>query len=132
MNGLTGALSAGSSNSFGPSNANKYFDGTLTALYSLSWIHGNHSYKTGAEFRLSSWTDRNTRGAQGILNFSAAETGLPYLQSTNIGGSTVGFPYASFLLGMADTASVNAVQDPQLRKKAWASIFRTPGRLHGA
>src|SRR6185312_2849422 len=27
--------------------------------------------------------------------------------------------YASFLLGLVDSASVNAVQDPQLRKHAW-------------
>jgi hypothetical protein len=119
--GFTGAaLGAGSSTNFGPTNANKYFDGTFTAVASASWVQGNHTYKLGAEWRLNSWTDRNTRGAQGILNFSAAETGLPYLQNTAIGGSSIGFPYASFLLGQVDTATVNATQDPQLRKQAWA------------
>src|SRR5215831_12063379 len=120
INGFTGAaLGAGSSVNFGPSNANSYFDTAFTGSVSLSYVRNNHSYKLGGEWRLYSCTDRNTRGAQGILNFSAAETGLPYLASTNIGGGTVGYAYASFLLGLADSASVNAVQDPQWRKQSW-------------
>lgn len=120
INGLSGALGTGSSLAFGPSNANSYFDGVLPANASGTWVRGNHTYKLGAEFHLSSWTDRNTRGAQGILNFSTNETALPYLGTSNVGGSTVGFPYASFLLGLADTGSVNAIQDPQLRKKSYS------------
>ncbi|HEV2445915.1 MAG TPA: TonB-dependent receptor, partial [Candidatus Sulfopaludibacter sp.] len=120
INGLGGALGAGSSVAFGPSNANSYFDTGLTSSASISNVRGNHSLKLGAEWRLDSWTDRNSRGAQGILNFSPNETGLPYLQTSNVGGGTVGFGYASFLLGLADTASVNAVQDPQWRKQAWS------------
>ncbi|HVX57485.1 MAG TPA: TonB-dependent receptor, partial [Candidatus Saccharimonadales bacterium] len=113
-------LGAGTTTNFGPSNANSYYDGVLPINASGTWVRGNHTYKLGAEFHLSSWTDRNTRGSQGILNFQDYETGLPYLNSANVAGSTIGFPYASFLLGLADTASVNAVQDPQLRKQAWA------------
>jgi hypothetical protein len=70
INGLTGAaLGAGSSVNFGPSNANSYFDNALTGNASATYIGGNHSYKLGAEWRLNSWSDRNTRGSQGILNF---------------------------------------------------------------
>ena len=77
----------------------------------------------GGEFRLNSWTDRNSRGAQGILNFSGNETGNPFnntgtFSANGVSGS-VGNAYASFLLGQIDTASVNTVQDPQLRKTAW-------------
>ena len=77
----------------------------------------------GGEFRLNSWTDRNSRGAQGILNFSGNETGNPFnntgtFTANGVSGS-VGNAYASFLLGQIDTASVNTVQDPQLRKTAW-------------
>jgi hypothetical protein len=108
----------------GPTNANSYYDGNLTAPASLTWVHGNHTVKAGAEFRISSWQDRNSRGAQGILNFAPDQTALPYLNQTSVrSGSTsgdIGNGYASFLLGLVDTASVNAVQDPQLRKKAWA------------
>ena len=130
INGLTGAaLGAGSSVNFGPSNANSYFDTALTGSTSIAYIRGSHTYKLGGEWRLNSWSDRNSRGSQGILNFSAAETGLPYLQSTNVGGGTVGFPYASFLLGLADTASVNAVQDPQWRKQAWGLFIQDTWKI---
>jgi Carboxypeptidase regulatory-like domain len=115
LNGLT--------TSFGPSNANSYFDGTFTSVASASWSHGSHNYKLGGEYRLNSWTDRNSRGAQGILNFSGNETGNPFnntgsFSANGVSGS-VGNSYASFLLGQIDTASVNTVQDPQLRKSAW-------------
>ncbi len=130
INGLTGAaLGAGSSVNFGPSNANSYFDTAYTGSANIAYIRGNHTYKLGGEWRLNSWTDRNSRGSQGILNFSAAETGLPYLQSTNVGGGTVGFPYASFLLGLADTATVNAVQDPQWRKQAWGLFIQDTWKI---
>ena len=130
INGLTGAaLGAGSSVNFGPSNANSYFDSAFTANSTATYVHGNHSYKLGGEWRLNSWTDRNTRGSQGILNFSSNETALPYLQTATVGGSGIGFPYASFLLGLADTASVNAVQDPQWRKQAWGLFIQDTWKI---
>jgi Carboxypeptidase regulatory-like domain/TonB dependent receptor len=130
INGLTGAaLGGGSSVNFGPSNANSYYDTAFTGSATLTHIRGNHSYKTGAEWRLNSWTDRNSRGSQGILNFSAAETGLPYLQSTNVGGGVVGYPYASFMLGLADSATVGAVADPQWRKQAWGLFLQDTWKL---
>jgi hypothetical protein len=125
INGLSAA--------FGPSNANSYFDGTFTSVASATWVRGNHTYKTGAEFRLNSWTDRNSRGAQGILNFSANETADPF-NSTNafsangVSGS-VGNAYASFLLGQIDTASVNTVQDPQLRKTGWGLYLQDTWKI---
>lgn len=115
LNGLT--------TGFGPSNANKYYDGTFTAVATGTWVHGNHTFKLGGEYRLNSWTDRNSRGAQGILNFSGNETGNPFNNTGSFTGNgvsgSVGNSYASFLLGQIDTASVNTIQDPQLRKSAY-------------
>jgi len=123
----------GLSFSLGPSNANSYFDGTFTSVLSATWVHGNHTYKLGGEFRLNSWTDRNSRGSQGILAFSQNQTGLPYAQTTtfNLNGvsGSIGNAYASFLLGQADSASVNAVQDPQLRKQAWGLYLQDTWKI---
>lgn len=105
--------------SYGPSNANSYFDTTMNAVASATWVRGSHTYKTGAEMRLNSWTDRNSRGAQGILTLLGNETAMPYLQTASVGPGTIGNAYASFLLGQVDSATVNAIQDPQLRKKSW-------------
>ena len=81
LNGLTTSL--------GPSNANSYYDGTFTAPANLTWVHRNHTFKLGAEFRLNSWTDRNSRGAQGILNFSANETGDPFNNTNSFSANGV-------------------------------------------
>lgn len=117
--GLNSPVGGGLSMGLGPTNANMYYNDKWTSVASATYVRGNHTIKAGGEFRIDSWTDRNSRGAQGILNFTGNETALPYLQTTNIGGGNIGFPYASFLLGQVNNASVNAIQDPQWRKKAW-------------
>ncbi len=101
---------------FGPVNANDYYNDKPTATSSLTWVHGDHTFKFGSEWRRDIWEDINTRGSQGIYNFSAAETGLPYVSSTTLNGGSLGFPYASFLLGQVDSATVSNLQDPQIRK----------------
>lgn len=112
----------------GPSNANSYYDGTFTTVSALTWVHRNHTIKIGGEFRISSWTDRNSRGSQGILNFSANETGDPFNSTNSFAANGVsggvGNGYASFLLGQVDTASVGSVQDPQLRRHAWGAYIQ--------
>src|SRR5690606_9719993 len=45
-----------------------------------------------------------------------AQTAIPALGATNVGGGELGFNYASFLLGNAADASVANPQDPQIRK----------------
>lgn len=108
----------------GPTNANYYWYGKLTAPLSVTWVKGNHTFKLGGEYRLESYTDRNTRGASGVLNFTANESGLPSTQGQNLGGGNVGFPYASFLLGAVNNGTVNAPQDPQWRNSRWGLFLQ--------
>ncbi len=126
---------AGLSNSFGgmalgvgPTNGNHYTTEKPTAVTNLTWVRGPHTYKTGAEFRLDSFSNvqvvGNGSNATGSFTFSGNETGLPYLQSTNIGGGTIGNPYASFLLGGADSASVSNVSEPQWRRHAFGVFIQ--------
>jgi TonB dependent receptor len=106
---------------FGPGNANHYYVEKPAGVVNLSYIRNNHSYKLGADWQSDSYTDNNVRGSQGIFNFSGAETALPYTLGV-LGGGAVGHPYASFLLGAADSASVSSPQQPQFRKQSW-SLF---------
>ncbi|MEP6963560.1 MAG: TonB-dependent receptor, partial [Acidobacteriota bacterium] len=123
---ITG-LATGANNSFGgmnltmgPVNANRYWNDKVTAVTSLTYAAGNHSYKAGAEMRIDSITDRNSRGSQGVLAFDRSQTGLPATQGLALpSGTGVGLNYASFLLGLTNTTAVNAVQDPQWRKLSW-------------
>ncbi|MEO5926237.1 MAG: TonB-dependent receptor [Bryobacteraceae bacterium] len=120
-------LATGTNNAFGgmsltmgPQNANLYYNDKATGVASLTIASGNHSYKMGAELRIDSLTDRNTRGAQGVLDFNRAQTGLPATQGIALpAGTGVGLNYASFMLGLTNSTQVNAIQDPQWRKTAW-------------
>ncbi len=128
---ITG-LSTGTNNAFGgmsltmgPQNANRYWNDKATAVASLTRASGNHSYKFGGEMRLDSLTDRNTRGAQGVLAFDRSQTGLPATQGLALpAGTGVGLNYASFMLGLTNSSTVNAVQDPQWRRLAWGAYVQ--------
>jgi len=110
----------GGMSAMGPTQANKFWNDKLTGVTNATWIRNNHTYKFGAEFKQEVWSDVNFTAAQGRLAFSEAQTGLPYLLDTSIGGGTIGHRYASFLLGTVNTATVSAVKDPQWRKQAWS------------
>jgi hypothetical protein len=121
LTGLNTGNFGGMGFSMGPTNANDYYNNKLNVVLDLTYIRGSHSYKWGAQFAQEMWSDRNTRGAQGIYEFSNAQTGNPLFQGTTLtSGANVGMNYASFLLGMTSGARVNAVQDPQWRKNTWA------------
>jgi hypothetical protein len=120
LNGLFTTNFGGMNFGLGPSNANDYWNDKLNVVLDTTYIRGSHTYKFGAQWGNEMWSDRNTRGAQGIYGFSNAQTGQPGLQGTTLTGGNVGLNYASFLLGMTSSAQVNAVQDPQWRKNNWS------------
>ena len=135
---ITGLIAAAGSTNFGgmslgmgPANANRYWNDKWTSNASATYIRGSHTYKLGAEMRIDIWTDRNSRGAQGVLAFSNAQTGLPATSQglTLPSGTSVGLNYASFLLGLVNTASVNAVQDPQWRKTSWGLYLQDTWKI---
>jgi hypothetical protein len=127
--GLTGLLSpsgAGVSyvttpngtptSNLGLHNSGFYTNDNPTVVASLTWVKGNHTFKTGVEWREAIWTDLERVSTGGQYTFASSETGLPYIQSATLGGGDVGFPYASFLLGQVDSAYVTNAQEPNLRK----------------
>ena len=126
--GLLGSQ-GGVSSTLGPVNANNYYNDKPTIVWSGTLIRGNHTYKAGGEWRKDIWEDINTRGSQGVYNFGSAQTGLPYLNSTNVGGGSIGFPYASFLLGQVDNATTQNKQDPQIRKPAVGMYLQDTWKL---
>jgi outer membrane receptor protein involved in Fe transport len=92
-----------------------------TAVLSGTLVKGNHTFKAGGEW----WRDfdgQKSGTTGGAYTFSGAQTGLPYLQTTNIGGGTVGFPYASFLLGASNSASIRN-RSETLRRKTGVGVY---------
>jgi hypothetical protein len=85
----------------------------LTPTYqaSVTWVKDNHTYKFGSEVREFGYPLLALAATNGAFNFSANQTAQPYAQSSIIGGRTVGFPYASFLLGLVNSGTVNPPAD---------------------
>ncbi|MDQ1474619.1 MAG: hypothetical protein QOJ99_6099 [Bryobacterales bacterium] len=118
ITGISGGL--GGAPNLGPVNANIYNSQKPSAVANLTWVKNNHTFKFGGEWRKDAHTDRNVRGSQGILNFNTQQTALPSNQS--LSGGNVGFAYASFLLGLADSGTVSTAQDPQFLKTSWGAF----------
>ena len=98
------------------------------AVMSATWVRGNHTYKAGGEFHIDGWIDAQITGVMGSWTFANNETALPYLATGSTGGGSIGYGYASFLLGLADSAVVQPPREPGLRKNALVFMFRIPGR----
>jgi hypothetical protein len=125
FNGLTGPNSTGGVNYIGPvAGFGLGFDGTQNTKESktnivtnLTWVKDNHTFKFGGEADIEGYPNSNIIGTTGQYNFSGNETALPYLNTATVSaGSTIGLPYASFLLGLPDNYAVNSPAVARLGK----------------
>jgi hypothetical protein len=89
-----------------------------TANASLTWVKSNHTYKFGAELRIEGYPTDLVHPSYGNYTFSTAQTGIP--DSAYIKTLSVGFPYASFLLGQMDSGAIGAAASPRVGKSSWA------------
>jgi hypothetical protein len=119
--GLSSATGGGMSLAMG-ANGGPIWLNKPTAVLSASLVRGSHNFKIGGDWRIDGLTTKSFTGEFGTYNFSVAQTGLPYLQGQTVGGGNVGLPYASFLMGLVNTASISNPVDPQTRKPSW-SLF---------
>jgi hypothetical protein len=83
---------------------------------SVNWVKENHTFKFGAEFLTQGYPPKVDGNTLGTYTFAANETGQPF-QITNVGGTNVGFGYASFLLGLVDGAAISRPTNPRMGKK---------------
>jgi hypothetical protein len=130
INGLGTSTAGGMNMNMGPTNLDVPLYTKLTGVISLLYVRGNHSYKIGGEFRNEAYADNQSTGGTGDLNFSALETGQTSLQGQNTGGISTGFPYASFLLGLADNGTVQPSQDLQWRSRRYALYIQDTWRVN--
>ena len=121
--GLSQSPSATSQN-FGPSNRGAYYVTKPTALAQLTWVHGNHTYKTGGEWKIDAFTNWSASGLSPALGFSTAQTAQPLYGGVIPGGTTIGNAFGSFLLGYYNSASIGNVSAPQYRKSGWALFLQ--------
>jgi hypothetical protein len=97
LNEAQGGLAAG----IGPGNQIHVIIRKPTFNASLTWVRNNHTLKFGADAIIDGYQMFNQTYSMGWFEFSPNETGLPSLNGVSLPG-TVGFSYASFLLGAVD------------------------------
>jgi hypothetical protein len=87
-----------------------------TGNASVTWVKDNHTVKSGGELTINGNLSSLYTYTGTNLNFSTAQTSLPYLQSLTLGGGTPGFAYASFMLGMVDSLRIAPTQNMHVRQ----------------
>jgi hypothetical protein len=86
-----------------------------TANTSLTWVHGNHTYKAGGEYTGEGYPVPSLWRANGNFTFSNAETADPWQNTVALSSTNpTGFNYASFLTGLPDVLALNAPTESKL------------------
>jgi hypothetical protein len=81
----------------------------------LTWVKGNHTYKLGATALFEGIQSLNESRADGQFAFSAIQTSDPWQNGQPFANTaSSGFGYASFLLGVTNSASTAAPADVRL------------------
>jgi hypothetical protein len=129
VKGFPRVLGLGSMDDLGPTNYQLYTSDKPTLVENLTWTHGSHTTKFGGEFRVDSFNNLANNGATGNYTFAAAQTALPYLNTTVVGGGTIGANYASFLLGLVSSASINNPTSVGFRRSTWGAFIQDDWKL---
>jgi hypothetical protein len=129
VKGFPRFLALGSMDDLGPTNYQLYTQDKPTVYENMTWVHGSHSTKFGGEFRIDTFNNLANNGATGSYTFAGAQTALPYLQTTTVGGGSIGSNYASFLLGLVNNASINNPTAVGFRRSTWAAFVQDDWKL---
>ena len=121
---MLGASNTGGMNVIGPApGLGLGFNGTqntneakTNVVANLTWVKNNHTFKFGAEASIEGYPNYNIISTNGLFRYSGNETAIPYLNTATISGSTIGLPYAGFLLGLPDSYEVDSPAIARLGK----------------
>ncbi|HJT89172.1 MAG TPA: TonB-dependent receptor [Bryobacteraceae bacterium] len=124
---------AGGMNNIGPPGQGHTFLEKPSADVSTTWVKGNHTLKAGAEVFFIGIPTYPYTSTNGAYTFSPNETAEPYLIGTsgqqNLRGGTVGFGYASFLLGAVDSYNIAAASALRNSKRQWGLFLQDDWKL---
>jgi hypothetical protein len=109
----------GMSLAMGPGNRGRYYNLRPTGVAQLAWVHGNHTYKVGGEWKIDSFINISDIGLSPSYGFDNDQTAQPLYGQTLPSGTNIGYNYASFLLGLYNNASIGDSVNPQYRRAAW-------------
>ena len=126
--GGVACTAAGGMYNMGPSAGQTHtFYEKPAANASMTWVRGNHTYKVGAESYFVGVPSIPYTNTAGAYTFSANETALPNVVTPvgqSLVGGSLGFAYASFLLGAVDGFSIAAPSETRQGKSQWAVFLQ--------
>ncbi len=95
-----------------------------TANTSMTWVHGNHTFKAGADMVLEGFPQQSSIRAFGEYTFSQQQTENP--AEYGVGGIIFpsGFAYASYLLGAVSSVEDSAINDSRLGNHTWGAFIQ--------
>ncbi len=101
-----------------------------TANTSVTWVHGNHTYKAGADMVLEGFPQQSSIRAYGEYSFSGAQTQNP--AEYGVGGIIfpTGFSYASFLLGQVSSVETSAINDSRLGNHTFGAFIQDSWKVN--
>ena len=136
------AASTGGMSNMGPQFQTHQFVEKPAANVSTTWVKSNHSYKIGAEWRIEGnpqvsnaqppWT---TAGAfdqvppGGPFPALASATSQTSLEGQLTTGGTVGFGYASFLLGQVTNYAVGVPSVYHIGRQQWGLFMQDTWKI---
>ncbi len=113
----------GGMSNIGPGTLLRLTNYKPTANVSLTWVRNNHTYKAGGELGLQGYIANSRSYTASWMVFSPNETGLPALNGVSL-PSTVGFNYASFLLGGSDSGYIAVPSTTRLGNHALSGFIQ--------
>ena len=84
----------------------------IQALDNMTWSHGNHAFKFGADFKRITDHDDNV--------FGNYRSGWYVFDGSSAVGAAIGDPYTAFLLGDPDYTEVSSTNDPTMNGLGYA------------
>ena len=87
----------------------------IQALDNVSWSHGKHSFKFGADFKRLSDHDDNV--------FGNYRSGWYVFDGSSDVGAAIGDPYTAFLLGDPDYTEVSSTNNPTMNGVGYSYAF---------
>ncbi len=83
----------------------------------VTWTHGNHTFKGGAELYFQQ--NYNGNFSTVSLNAGTAATSQPYIPTASLNGYSMGFGFASFLLGDYSATTQSPQQNYRQGNQQW-------------
>jgi len=86
----------------------------------LTWIRGHHSMKFGTEIRKEQFTIFEVEAPRGDMGFAPDFTDNPAMPVNPDGSTTGGVDFASFLLGVPDSADISSLRNVDYHRNTFA------------